>query len=391
VDVPARRVTGTAIIGGGIAGVALAHHLAVGGDRDVVVLERSGLASGSTGYSLGGVRQQFSSALEIELSKRGLAFWRSVEDRFDAACPFHEDGYLFVTGDDDLVGKMTQAAALQRSLGAGPIEILGPHELATLVPWLRTDGLLAGSWTPCDGRVNPTDGVNALAGAARRLGVRIELDFPVRAIRRDGAELVLTGPDEVRARRVVVAAGIWAPELCAPLGYRPAIRAMPLHYALTASPLPDDVRLPMTIDFDSGLCVHRQGRGLSAAMLIEDPPPEYGPDDMIEAFAEAAATRAPALADLQVQRTVTAAADLSADGHPYVGEFADSLWIIAGFGGHGTMHGEPVAAALAASLLGRPDPTFDLTPLDPHRTGGGGDEWMVAARKQRPTGQPGLT
>src|SRR5205085_8224892 len=70
---------GTAIIGGGIAGCAVAHYLAEEGETGILVVEADELGSGSTGGSFGGVRQQFSTSLEIELSRRGLEFWRSAE------------------------------------------------------------------------------------------------------------------------------------------------------------------------------------------------------------------------------------------------------------------------------------------------------------------------
>src|SRR5207247_1734279 len=70
---------GTAIIGGGIAGCAVAYYLAAEGETDILLLEADELGSGSTGGSFGGVRQQFSTPLEIELSRRGLEFWRSAE------------------------------------------------------------------------------------------------------------------------------------------------------------------------------------------------------------------------------------------------------------------------------------------------------------------------
>lgn len=373
--------TETVVVGGGIAGVALAYHLASGGAPDVVVLEQAELASGATGFSLGGVRQQFSTPLEIELSKRGLEFWRSVEDRFDSPCPFHRDGYLFLTARAALGDRMAEAARLQRELGAGPVELLGPEGIAERFPWIDPVGLVlvAGCWTPEDGRVNPPDGVTALARAGRRLGVRYVEGFPVKQIRHEEGGFVVSGPEDVRAQRVVVAAGIWSPALCRPLGYDPQIRPMQLHYALTELALGGE-DVPLTIDFETGLCVHREGQGLSI-VLAEDVPAEYGPYDMIEEFATAAAIRAPALADLRIRRVVSALADLSADGHPYVGEFDDGLWIIAGFGGHGTMHGAPIAELLAGRILGRSALDLDLSLLDPHRPVGDVDKWMVATRK----------
>src|SRR5437667_12601029 len=91
----AERV-GTAIIGGGIAGCAVAYYLAAEGETDILLVEAGELGSGSTGGSFGGVRQQFSTPLEIELSRRGLDFWRSAQRVFDSPVTWHANGYLFI-------------------------------------------------------------------------------------------------------------------------------------------------------------------------------------------------------------------------------------------------------------------------------------------------------
>jgi sarcosine oxidase subunit beta len=83
---------GTAIIGGGIAGSAVAYYMAEQGEPDILLLEADELGSGSTGGSFGGVRQQFSTALEIEFSRRGLEFWRTAAQVFDSAVSWHPNG-----------------------------------------------------------------------------------------------------------------------------------------------------------------------------------------------------------------------------------------------------------------------------------------------------------
>jgi sarcosine oxidase subunit beta len=127
--------------------------------------------------------------------------------------------------------------------------------------------------------------------------------------------------------------------------------------------------------------VEREGAGLVIAILYEENPPAYGHARMLEQFAELARVRAPSLADLQIARNVVANVDMGGDGHPYVGLVEDGLWMVAGFGGHGAMHGPPVAELLAKTIAGRPDPTLDLAPLSPWRRPGATAEWMVAAKK----------
>lgn len=384
-----RDHVGTAVIGGGIAGTALAYYLAQGGLDDIVLLEADQLGSGSTAASYAGVRQQFSTPLEIELSKRGLEFWKTCAERFEAACPFHQHGYLFVTASEEVLDELRRAAGVQQELKAGPVEILDPESVREVAPWMGTDDLVGGSWTPEDGRVMGTDGVSALAGAARRLGVAIRQWTPVAALEPvagGGYAVRLRDGNVLRARTVVVATGVAAPELLRPLGIDIDVHGFVLHSALTGPAFPGR-RVPVTIDLDTGFYVEREGEGLVVSMLRSDAPAEWGQQQMLEAWHDAALTRAPGLLDLGIAHLLSGVADEVSDGHPNAGPVDEDLWVVAGFAGHGVMHGPPVAELVAQWMLGAPDPGLDLSPLDPlRRPATGGGEAMIPHR--RPGGRP---
>jgi len=371
---------GTVIIGGGIVGCAVAYYLTEEGESDVLVVEAEELGSGSTGGSFGGVRQQFSTPLEIEFSRRGLAFWQTAGGRFESPVPWHPNGYLFMTGQPDIMAKLAEAAALQRSMGLTEIHVLDPEQIREVVPWIATTGLLGGTYTPNDGKVTPTDGVAALVKAARRGGVRFREHWTVRSLKRVDSGWRLTGPEVVEAERVVVCTGYWTSDFLRSFGLDLTIRPQPLYSAITGTALAGQ-QVPLTLDLDTGFVVERESEGLIIAILLEDNPPGYGHTRMLEDFAELARVRAPSLADLHIAKHVVANVDLGGDGHPYVGSVEDGLWMAAGFGGHGVMHGPPVAELLAKTIAGRPDPTVDIAPLTPWRKAGAATEWMVAAKK----------
>lgn len=374
---------GTVIVGGGIAGTALAYYLARGGADGIVVLERDQLGSGSTAASFSGVRQQFSTPFEIELSKRGLRFWKTCEEQFDSPCPFDETGYLFVSSREEVMQRLETAAKLQRELGAGPVEMLDPEAVKSVVPWLAVDDLAGGSFTPEDGRVTGTDGVAALAKGARALGVDVRQYWPVEAVERRASGYAVRGPKgEIAAEQVVVAAGIWSRSLVEPLGLSLDVRPIVLNYAIT-SPFMQGARVPLTIDFDTGFCVEREGPGLAVSMLRSDVPPGYGPEEMIEEWSSIAATRAPGLVDLGISHLLSAEADEVSDGHPNAGQLDEGLWALAGFAGHGVMHGPVLAELLARVMLGDPDPQLDLSACDPRRVSRTehSGEWMIPHRQ----------
>jgi sarcosine oxidase subunit beta len=358
----------------------VAHYLAAEGESDILLVEADELGSGSTGGSFGGVRQQFSTSMEIELSRRGLEFWRTAERVLDAPVSWHSNGYLFMTGQPDIMAKLAEAAALQSRMGMTDVHVLDAEQIREVVPWIATTGVLGGTYTPNDGKVTPTEGVAALARAARARGVRFREHWPVLSLERRDHIWRLTGPDVVEAERVVVCTGYWSTDFLRPFGLELTIRPMPLYSAITAPALGGQ-RVPLTLDLDTGLVIEREGEGLVIALLLEENPPGYGHARMLEQFAELARVRAPSLADLRIARHVVANVDMGGDGHPYVGAVEDGLWMVAGFGGHGAMHGPPVAELLAKTIAGRPDPTFDIAPLSPWRGPGAASEWMVASKK----------
>jgi sarcosine oxidase, subunit beta len=371
---------GTVVIGGGIVGSAVTHYLLEEGEADILLLEQNQLASGSTGGSFGGVRQQFSTPLEIEFSRRGLEFWKTAERVFDSPVPFFQTGYLFVSGQPEIMAKLAEAATLQASLGLTDVHVLDPEQLAEAAPWLSPDGLLGGCWTPGDGRVTPPDGVRALIQAARARGAKVRENWPVHSIERRAGGWVVSGPSEVEAERVVACTGFWSSQLMRPFGLDLTIRPMQLLGAISEPALAGQ-NVPLTIDLDTGFCVEREGQALVLSILLEENPPEWSHERMLVEFGELARLRAPVLADVGVARFTTGNVDLGGDGHPYVGEVEPGLWMAAGFGGHGTMHGPVLGRLLAKMIAGQPDPTIDISELHPRRAPGSVEEWMVAAKK----------
>lgn len=366
------------VIGGGIVGCAVAYYLASGGLTDVVVVEGKHHGAGATGGSFGGIRQQFKDPLEIEFSRRGLAFWKTAEENLDAPCPFHDSGYLLLTGDVDTAQTLHDSAEVQRSVGMDEVHLLGPDQLNELVPWLVTDGLLVGSWTPGDGHVLPMDGLFAFVKAARTLGVSFHENWPVQAIRRSGSMWQVEGPETIEAEHVVVAAGGGIKNLLTPFGIDLDIRPIE-HYSVFTESAFVGQHVPMMIDLDNGLAVQREGRDALHLGVLSMNPPATSHQELMEQFYQVAEVRAPALNLLRIVKNILAYPLIGGDDMPYVGKVDDGLWGIA-FTGHGAMHGPPLAEVLAKEILGTPDP-IDISAWDLRRETG---EPTVLWRRNRP-------
>lgn len=362
------ETVGTVVIGGGIAGAAMAYYLARESVRDIVLVESGQYGSGATAGSFGNVRQQFGTPLEVECSRRGLQFWKTVEEVFDSPSPFHEDGYLLMTGNPDVAATLHEQAEVQRAQGMPDVHIITPDEIAALTPFIDPEGLICGSYTPKDGHVTPHDGVMAYIKGGRSLGVTYRQNWPVTRVTREADGWHVVGPSEIVAQRVVVAAGAGTKEVLEPFGVHLDMRTAK-HVSVLTEPMPHQPRVPTTIDLDlNGLAIEQEGTSYALALLGRNPAPRNH-QELYELFAEKAAVRAPALAEMRISHELTAWPIMGGDGMPLVGQVADDLWAIA-FTGHGVMHTPAVAEALTMTIVGKPDESLDISSWDIRRTPG---------------------
>src|SRR6476619_6215952 len=160
------------IVGGGVIGLSTAYHLAHAGVPDVVLVEKGELGSGSTCKAAGGVRAQFSDAVNIELGARSLRAFETFRATFDQEIDLHQVGYLFLLEEPEQVEAFEKNIALQNELGV-PSRLIEVSEAKALSPLISTEGLLAAAYSPTDGHCTPESVVNGYAGAARRAGARL--------------------------------------------------------------------------------------------------------------------------------------------------------------------------------------------------------------------------
>src|SRR4029453_12774457 len=147
------------IIGGGVVGCSIAYHLARRGHRDVLVLERETVGSGTTSKAAGGIRVQFPTETEIRFSLDAIRTFTSFQEEFGVDISYRKIGYLFlITDEADRHGFETRLA-LQRVLGAD-VRMITPKDAQAMVPALRVDDLIAAVWGPDDGMAGPAEVTN---------------------------------------------------------------------------------------------------------------------------------------------------------------------------------------------------------------------------------------
>ncbi len=344
------------MIGGGALGAATAYHLRRLGVKDVVLLERDALASGSTSKAAGGIRAQFADELNIRIALRSLREFEELGE----AISFRQYGYLFLLDSEEDVATFRAALALQASLGV-PSRELTPAEARELVPQLEVDDLLAATFCPWDGYATPEAVVQWYA---RESGADIRQGCAATSIAVERGRIagVETAMGRIATDTVVCCAGIWSKEVGELAGVDLPVEgeARSMWFTPLDGGLPE--RLPLTIDFSTGFYVHREGPGLAFG----------GRERALEDVAEAAARRLPALVDLPVQSSWWGWYDVSPDWNALVGESPQvSRFLYAtGFSGHGFQQAPAVGEHLAELVVGR-EPTLDLSAFSAERFASG--------------------
>jgi sarcosine oxidase subunit beta len=360
------------VIGGGIVGISIAYHLAtrVGGSR-VIVLEREGRPGlGATSKATGGIRQQFSTEVNVRLSMLGVAEYERFPETHGQDIAFRPHGYLFVTTSPATWQTLRRSADLQRSLGV-PTRDLEPAEAGRLVPALRTDDLVGATYCATDGSANPSDALNGYLASARRLGVTLVTGADVTSIETAGGAVtgVRTSTGRYAADVVVAAAGAHVRGVAALVGVE--VPAHPYQRQVFVMAPVDGVPrgLPMTVDLDSGWYVHQESGGrLIFGGTDRDNRPGIDPTvewEGLEAVGRAALARMPFVA--QRAKVATAYAGirtLTPDHHAILGATPVGGFVLASScNGHGFMHAPGVGQLIAEHVVDGRATTIDISSL----------------------------
>lgn len=347
------------VIGGGAMGTSIAWHLTELGVTDVVLVERETLASGSTSKSAGGFRAQFADELNVRIALRSIAELETFGERFGVDIALAQHGYLFLLDDDGDLERFRAALALQQRLGV-PSRELTVDEALGLVPQVSAEGLVGATFCPVDGTCSPESVTQGYAQAAAARGVRVRQGVEATAIdvRNGRVAAVRTTAGAVATGTVVCAAGAWSAGVARTAGVELPVSGEPRHVWFTPEDGGLPRELPLTIDFGSGLYLHREGAGIVFG----------GRAATLEELAPQAARRVPVLAELPIRSSWWGYYEVSPDWNAIVGEVEHvSRFLYAtGFSGHGFQQAPAVGEHLAQLVAGV-ETTLDLSPFSVDR------------------------
>jgi len=359
------------VIGAGIMGVSTAYHLARRRAGRVVLLERDDVCAGSTALASGGIRHQYANRIGVELTRHSIETYERFEDEFGVNPRFRQHGYLILVTTEAEHAQAERNVALQRGLGVD-VRLLSAAETKHRFPYLATDDLRGATYSPRDGYADPYLVTTAMAARARELGVTIRTGCEVTGFvrRPDGVEGVMTAGGPVSAPVVVVAAGAWSGLVGRLAGVDVPVAPLRRSKFITA-PFPFEKipeATPFVIDTHQAISLRREGAGILMGIGRREEAGSFSTTldwSLAEPLVERAVHRAPVLADAQLMGTWTGLYEMTPDQTGIVSTVPGvaGLHVIAGFSGHGFMHG-PIAGQLMAELIvdGRAS-TVDITPL----------------------------
>ena len=373
------------VIGGGIIGCSTAYHLAKLGWKDVVLIERNRLTSGSTWHAAGLVGQLRTSANITQLLKYSVELYDTLEQETGLATGWKRNGGLRLACNAERMTEIKRQATTAHSFGL-EMELLSPQEAQKLWPVMDISDVVGAAFLPTDGQVNPADITQSLAKGARQGGVKIIEEVAVTGILIDKGRAVgvETNQGTIKAEVVVNCCGQWARRVGALAGVSVPLTSVQHQYLVT-EPIPGVPKnLPTLRDPDRLIYFKEEVGGLVMGGYEHNPKPWQthplpenfafqlleNDTDHFEPLMEQALARVPALEKAGIKQMINGPESFTPDGNFILGEAPElkNFYVGAGFNAFGIASGGGAGRALA-EWVAEGEAPMDLWPVDIRRFG----------------------
>ncbi|NIZ03088.1 GcvT family protein [Thalassospira lucentensis] len=372
------------IIGGGVIGCSVAYHLTKLGWRDVVLLERKELTSGTTWHAAGLIAQLRATANMTRLAKYSQELYGTLEDETGVATGFNRVGAITVALTEARKEELFRQAAMARAFGV-EIEEISPAEVGDKYPHLNLDGITAGVYLPKDGQGDPGNIALSLARGATQRGAKIHTRAKVTGLKRDGARIrAIEWASEdgeigdIACDMVVNCAGMWARDVGKMAGVNVPLHACEHYYIVTDS-VPNLGRLPVLRVPDEYVYYKEDAgkillgmfepvakpwgmNGIPDSFEFDELPPDF---DHFEPILEMAVNRMPLLGQTGIHTFFNGPESFTPDDAYHLGlaPGMDNVWVAAGFNSIGIQSAGGAGMALAQWMHDGEKP-FDLGDVD---------------------------
>ena len=382
-----------AVIGGGVVGCSVLYHLTKHGWRDVVLIERDELTSGSTWHAAGGMHTLNSDPNVAKLQDYTIRLYEEIERVSGQSCGVHLTGGVMLAGSKARMDWLRAAHARGRYLGM-QTELITVEEAAGLFPLMDKQYFVGALYDPVEGHVDPAGVTNAYAKAARIGGAEVYRQNRVTDLepRLDGTWDVITEQGKIHAEHVVNAGGLWAREVGRMVGLELPILAMEHQYLITED-MPEvmesDKEVIHAIDFEGEIYMRQERNGMLMGTYEKkgvpwserETPWDFGHEllqsdiDRIAPSLEVGFRHFPAFERAGIKQIINGPFTFAPDGNPLMGPVRGlkNYWLACGVMA-GFSQGGGVGLALSNWMV-EGDPGFDVWAMDVARYG----DWTTMA------------
>jgi dimethylglycine dehydrogenase len=374
------------VIGGGVVGASVLYHLTKAGWKDVLLIERAELTSGSTWHAAGGMHTVNGDPNVAKLQQYTIELYKEIEQISGQSCGVHITGGIMLAGTRERLDWLKMAKARGRYLGM-ELEIISVAEAAKLFPLLEKKHFKGAMYDPIEGHVDPYGVTHAYAKSAQIGGAEIVRHTRVTDLQPlpDGSWDVFTEQGTVRAEHVVNAGGLWAREVGRMVGIELPILAMQHQYLITGD-MPELVGTSEqlhAIDFEGEIYIRQERGGMLMGTYERAGVPwsevttpwDFGQDllpndlERIAPSLEVGFQHFPALGAAGIKKVVNGPFTFAPDGNPLVGPIKGlkNFWVACGVMA-GFSQGGGVGLALSRWMVDG-DPGADIWAMDVARYG----------------------
>ncbi|TFH44562.1 MAG: FAD-binding oxidoreductase, partial [Lysobacterales bacterium] len=339
------------IIGGGVVGCSILFHLAKFGWKDVVLLERSELTSGSSWHAAGQIHTISSDPNISRLQGYTINLYREIEETSGQSVGMHATGGFYLASNQDWHDYLKRERSKARYMGLDQ-EFISVEEAARRHPLIDPSRYIAALWDPLDGDIDPSGVTYAYAKSARVHGANYHINTPVLETnqRADGSWDVVTPEGTINAGMIVNAGGLWAREVGHLAGLHLPVQPMEHHYLITET-IPEiaergEERLPAGIDYEGNMYFRQERDGMllgtyeprATPWSVSGTPRDFGHEllepklEHIEERLALGFERIPALARAGIKNIVNGPFTFGPDGNPMIGPVPGmrNYWVAVG-------------------------------------------------------------
>lgn len=359
------------IIGGGILGTSTAYYLAKLGMKNVVLIERGTICSGSTGCCGAGIRAQWSTEMNCRLGYSALQMFEGLDEELGLPTGLNQGGYLLVAYKEEEWNTLKKGVELQNKLGINS-EVISYKQAREICPGLSADDAIGFTFYNRDGHADPFLTTFAYVEAGKRLGVKYYRNTPCIGVKvvDNVVKGVKTPNGDIEAPLVINCAGSWAQEIAKMAGVDIPNWAE-RHEIMITEPVDPGVCPCMLMSFSGNYYIQQRPHG----SIICGMSPEGHPLDknnmttwqFIEKMSQIILKMLPRVKNIRIVRHWAGRYDMTPDAQPIIGETdVKNFYHSTGFSGHGFMLGPIAGKILAQHLMGQ-KPDIDFSMLDYRR------------------------